>query len=57
MYYDGILMCNNGFSYANDIEMILQFFSERKYQSYFEYKKNEKSKVICLKQTFEGDSQ
>lgn len=50
-------MCNNGFSYANDFEMIFEAFAERKYQPYFAYKKNIKSKVIRLEQTFEGDSQ
>ena len=54
-FYQGILMHSNGFSYANDFEMVFQAFSERKYQSYFEYKRNEKSEVIRLKQTFKGD--
>lgn len=55
-YYNGILMCHNGFSCTNDMEMIFQAFAERTYQSYFDYMKNKKSKVIRLKQTFEGDS-
>lgn len=56
-YYNGILMCHNGFSYANDMEMILQAFLERKYQSYFDYGKSKKSRVIRLKQCFEENSQ
>lgn len=48
-------MNKNAFAYADDMEMILQAFLERRYQSYFDYKKNNKSKVIRLKQTFGGD--
>lgn len=57
VFYQKILMHSNGFSYANDFEMVFEAFAERNYQAYFDYKKKEKSKVIRLEQSFEGDSQ
>ena len=57
VFYQKILMHSNGFSYANDFEMVFQAFLEQKYQAYFDYKGRQKSKVIRLQQYFAEDSQ